>query len=281
VPAVPSARAAKARMDRTRSCALVLPLPSADCRAEPPRLNAWAARARPPRRLSCVCVCFRAWRLEHLASSVSCVVACRSLPATCQRYARLTPARVRLTGRHEGGGIQWFWRSALVAISWSCRWLRARCHGIRACVGACSFVASWSVACVPLFRISPTSPNINARGLHRARDSEVERDWSLAVTGGRPVQVGLAFDQKLELRRGDVLLLDSVHYKAGYRDKVMQRERKRTRHCHRPRTEVERDLPSQKSRLSERVKIFFKKIYIQLTVYEDCVIPVSWLNQGS
>jgi hypothetical protein len=53
------------------------------------------------------------------------------------------------------------------------------------------------------------------------------------VTGGRPVQVGLAFDQKLELRRGDVLLLDSVHYKAGYRDKVMQRERKRTRHCHR------------------------------------------------
>lgn len=141
LPCPPRARP-KRGWTGARSCALVLPLPSADCRAEPPRLNAWAARARPPRRLSCVCVCFRAWRLEHLASSVSCVVACRSLPATCQRYARLTPARVRLTGRHGGrypmvlaiGACGHFMELSLAAraMPWHSR--------VRGCLFFCGFV---------------------------------------------------------------------------------------------------------------------------------------------
>jgi hypothetical protein len=169
------------------------------------------------------CVCFRAWRLEHLASSVSCVVACRSLPATCQRSLDGTPRGAV----SNGSGDRRLWPF----------------HGVVAgCArDAMAFARAWVPVLLWLrgvWRASPVQGLAYKPQHRRARLASRPRqrggrDWSLAVTGGRPVQVGLAFDQKLELRRGDVLLLDSVHYKAGYRDKVMQRERKRTRHCHR------------------------------------------------
>jgi hypothetical protein len=40
---------------------------------------------------------------------------------------------------------------------------------VRGCLFFCGFV---ECGVRPLFRVSPTSPNIDARGLHRARDSE-------------------------------------------------------------------------------------------------------------
>lgn len=75
--------------------------------------------------------------------------------------------------------------SALVIGAWPFHGLVAGCAMrsiacIRACVGACFFVAWWSVPCVPLFRILPTSPNITRLA---SRPREGLEFGYLAVTG--------------------------------------------------------------------------------------------------